>query len=307
MKNLNRQEYLGVPGIYMLQGNVTDKIYIGSARCLYKRINSHLKDLLANRHCNSNLQNYVNKYGIESIEVIILKTYDESISREELYKIEQKFLDDKFDNGKNCFNAHKDVFYLRNNPEINIKKVISIRKSWKENYEELYEIVNKNLDKARESKKQLLKQGKYFPSNMKNKKHKESSKLKMSISAKKRGRHDSSCKKVYQYDLNGKFIRSFDAARDAARFLGIDPTGGTNISKCASGGRNRAYGYLWKYFKKEQLKLNYLLEDTELEIKKYFTYLSDIALYINCDDSTISRSISENRLIFNKYKVYKNE
>lgn len=51
---------------------------------------------------------------------------------------------------------------------------------------------------------------------------------------------------VYQYDLEGNFIREWQSGRFAARELGIDET---IISKTALGqeGRKQAGGFIWKF------------------------------------------------------------
>lgn len=49
---------------------------------------------------------------------------------------------------------------------------------------------------------------------------------------------------VSQFDLNGKFIRDWKSLAEAERIGGFDHRG---ISRCASGKRKKAYGYIWRY------------------------------------------------------------
>lgn len=56
-------------------------------------------------------------------------------------------------------------------------------------------------------------------------------------------REDSS-KRVYQFDLNGKFIKEYPSASEAARQMGCCPD---TISKVCRGLRNNALKYVWKY------------------------------------------------------------
>ena len=49
--------------------------------------------------------------------------------------------------------------------------------------------------------------------------------------------------KVYQFDMNGNFIRAFKSQREAARSLGIR---GENISRNLKGKYKHAGGYIWK-------------------------------------------------------------
>jgi len=48
--------------------------------------------------------------------------------------------------------------------------------------------------------------------------------------------------KVYQYDLSGKYIKSFDSYREAGRYLKKDET---PISRCARGKQKTSYGFFW--------------------------------------------------------------
>lgn len=57
-------------------------------------------------------------------------------------------------------------------------------------------------------------------------------------------------RKIYQYDLNGNYIRSFDSAVEAKRETGI-----YNISKCLSDEYNNAGGYIWTTEYKEIIEL----------------------------------------------------
>lgn len=58
------------------------------------------------------------------------------------------------------------------------------------------------------------------------------------------GKEHHRSKIVYQYTKDGKFIKRWECARDVMRELGFN---NKNISSCALGKRNLAYGYIWKY------------------------------------------------------------
>ena len=83
-------------------------------------------------------------------------------------------------------------------------------------------------------------------------KHNEQSKEKMSKSTSgenhpmygKKGALNHSSKIVYQYDLNGTFIRTFMSCREAATYIGKNAA---NISRCALGNRSSAYNFRWSY------------------------------------------------------------
>lgn len=73
-------------GIYIIKNTINNKVYIGSAKCLYSRIKDHLKRLKSNSHRNNYLQNHYNKYN-NSIyfDVICICRIDELLEKEQFY------------------------------------------------------------------------------------------------------------------------------------------------------------------------------------------------------------------------------
>ena len=57
-------------------------------------------------------------------------------------------------------------------------------------------------------------------------------------------------KKVYQYDLNGNFIREWESTREIQRVLNLSRG---SLSDCCRGVKHRHTlgGYIWKYEKKK--------------------------------------------------------
>ena len=53
-------------------------------------------------------------------------------------------------------------------------------------------------------------------------------------------------KVLLQYDLQGNFIKEFPSVSEASRELGKSQA---NISRCANGFKNQAYGFIWKFKK----------------------------------------------------------
>jgi group I intron endonuclease len=51
-------------------------------------------------------------------------------------------------------------------------------------------------------------------------------------------------KKVYQYDMDGNFIRPFDSCGEAAKNIGKSDS---PINKCARGKQSQAHGFKWSY------------------------------------------------------------
>lgn len=69
-----------------------------------------------------------------------------------------------------------------------------------------------------------------------------------SIRTRKRARRAScwQARRVYQYDLNGNFIKMWDCVLDASEKYS-SASRHSNISRCARGERKTAYGFKWSY------------------------------------------------------------
>lgn len=74
--------------------------------------------------------------------------------------------------------------------------------------------------------------------------------LKIGAVKNKLGYDNWKSKPIYQYDLDGNFIREWACSREVKRQLGINAS---NIRACCNGQRNKAGGYMWKY-KSEVMK-----------------------------------------------------
>lgn len=61
----------------------------------------------------------------------------------------------------------------------------------------------------------------------------------------------SSSKKVYQYSLDGNFIKEWKSSTEAGKSLGKT---NSKICSCARGKRNKAYGFIWNYKKLKKVE-----------------------------------------------------
>lgn len=306
MKDLVRSKYLKVAGIYKIFDEKRKRNYIGSSGDLYSRINSHKNQLINNKHINPFLQRHVNKYGIDSLEVVVLEVISPTPTLKFLLEREQFYLDIYYN--KNCFNGHKKVTYFVDN--LKIRKIIKKAniKNWENNYDKMKKIVVKNLIKAQDSAKHKISTGelvmvapnKGIPTSIEVRK-------KQSEAAFKRGRHESVTVPIYKYNLNGIFIEKFTCIRDAARSCNNNAKSAANLRDCATGNRERAYGFIWKFIFEEKLNLQYSLINMKNNEIIQFINLSDIAIYLNCHPSTISSAYTYNKIIFSKYRIIKNE
>lgn len=57
-------------------------------------------------------------------------------------------------------------------------------------------------------------------------------------------KNNASSKKIYQYDLEGNFIREWPSTREIERQLGFNHQ---NICLCCRGKTKQAYGFIWRY------------------------------------------------------------
>jgi len=77
------------------------------------------------------------------------------------------------------------------------------------------------------------------------KNHTEKTILQMKVSQLGDKHHNS--KKVYQYELDGTFIRSFASSGEAIRYL--DEKSSSSIRRCARGDQETAYSFKWSHKK----------------------------------------------------------
>lgn len=74
--------------IYCLRNTIDNKCYVGSAKKLNYRLWSHKHKLTKGNHTNKHLQNFVNKYGIDSIYFEVLEKVENNIIEREQFWID---------------------------------------------------------------------------------------------------------------------------------------------------------------------------------------------------------------------------
>ena len=85
---LNRKEHLNQTGIYCIRNKINNKVYIGKAKCIYRRIRQHINNLNKKNRDeeNDHLINAWFKYGRENFEYFVLEyTSIEQLKEQELY------------------------------------------------------------------------------------------------------------------------------------------------------------------------------------------------------------------------------
>lgn len=235
IENLNRRSFYNVSGIYRFYTKDNKKSYIGSSVNLYRRINMHINGLLKNKSNCVKLQNYVNKYGMDSLSLEILETFliiDHRLLEErETYYIQYY---NAVNNGFNCLS----VAYS------------SIEFSWTEEQKENHKIVMKDMAiKYRDSllhrlelARKSLADNPVYPYWLVGREFSKETLDKMRQSAYNRGINYQ--KTVIQYDKNMDFIAEYDNARIAERITGV---AFQNIGKCCLGKRNTAGKFIWRF------------------------------------------------------------
>lgn len=109
-------------GVYGIFSKIDDRVYIGSATNFDLRKKTHFDKLKSNVHVNKPLQNFVNKYGIENVEFVVLA----KCPSEYCIKLEQFFLDN-FDNKFNIRLVAESNFGLKASDETK-QKMSEVRK-----------------------------------------------------------------------------------------------------------------------------------------------------------------------------------
>jgi len=103
---------------------------------------------------------------------------------------------------------------------------------------------NQTHTEEQKEKWSKMRKGKPSPCGFAGKSHKEESKSKTSQSLKNNPNVKRT--KVFQYDIEGNFLREFQSISDASKFVGTTPS---NIKYTCEGKFNHCKGYRWSYEK----------------------------------------------------------
>lgn len=158
-------------GIYIIRNLVNCKVYIGKAKCIYKRINNHCSSLNRKdkKHENDHFINSWHKYGKDSFAYTVLEylpLIDELIAQKEIEYIDkyeslnpEKGYNKRYDSSTGLIvseETRKKLSVAQNkrfeNPEERKKMGIQSSKFWKENPEKLQQMADKVSEKTRKYK-----------------------------------------------------------------------------------------------------------------------------------------------------------
>ena len=102
-------------GIYKIINKIDGRYYLGSSQDIDARWITHKRHLNTQKHINIFLQRAWNKYGSDNFDVEIIDNCD-GYSREEIFVIEQQYLDNLDDRAYNLSRVAKGGDNLTNHP-----------------------------------------------------------------------------------------------------------------------------------------------------------------------------------------------
>lgn len=186
------------------KATLNNKVYIGKSINFKNRYYKH-----KNAKSNNYFHRAIRKHGFENVTFEILL---ENIPVKDLIKLETYYID-QYNSIKEGYNLRKDGLENSgwNHSKEKISKAGKGRKAW---------------NKGKQYKRPL------------------SDKSKLSFAKKMSGKNNPNAKKVYQFTIDNKFIKCYEAVSIAAKELSIRIEG---ISKCALGKRKSYMGFKWSY------------------------------------------------------------
>lgn len=111
------------------------------------------------------------------------------------------------------------------------------------------------------------------------------------------GETPDTSKKIYQYSLDGKFIKEFKSVKSVESELGYNSA---SVSEAALR-KGSSYSYFWSYDYTETLNLNeynsifkgtvFLYDSNSLKYVREVKSISDLSKELKCSDSVLSRAI----------------
>lgn len=209
--------------VYKIQSKkLPNAFYIGSTKNYKGRVSKHMFELKNGKHRNRNIQAHCDIYGVEDLYFVIIEeisVIDLLIKREQFY----------FDLLKPTFNISPTAGTCKGvKATQETKDLISKSKKGVPHRPECF---------TGKSERQKGKQ------NALGFKHTEDAKTRIRINNPRR-------KKVYQYDMDGNFIKQWDCPKDAHRVTGINDN---SIYRSLKGFLPHAGFFKWYYNKIDKI------------------------------------------------------
>jgi group I intron endonuclease len=262
-------DYKYLAGIYIIRSLIDGRIYVGSAKTLYRRYLTHHSALRKNEHRSIHMQRFADQYGLNSLSFDLLEIVKD---KTQLLIREQYYLDLYKPFGKDGFNtltvagsrlgaiiseesrlkiSASNKGKIPHNAGIPMSEVQRVKLSLAKTGKRLNE-------EGRAKRSQSLRNRGFKPHNtgkpmtedqkehlrIKNTGKKLSTETKEKIAKSLIGNNRHPVKPVIMYSLDMQPIKEFKSVTDAAKEIG---TSRSNINFCLNGTCKTAAGYVWTY------------------------------------------------------------
>lgn len=298
-------------GIYSIgfKNSINNKTYIGSASRYKSNMSSqkgfqvrwkkHIKMLKNKNHYSSKLQNACNKYGLENIYFKILMICKPS----ECINKEQYFIDkyNSYKNGYNCRPLANSNLGFKQSKKFKFYQSNFYKEKRKKYYTKISNLYKEN--KSTREISALLNVSKGFV-------------IKILKECCVKTRKGGSCRsiKIFQYNMDGSFIKEWNNINECCKALSIKPNCIRDVLKKRSKHAKNFYFSLSKLNQSEILKNIEILKIKSknrkyLNIKQYdinnlylktWRDIKEIKEYYNCSNA-IRRYINSNKIFKNFY------
>jgi group I intron endonuclease len=306
-------------GVYKITCLATNKFYIGSTKNFYKRFIEHRSKLKANTHCNKKLKYSFNKYSEKNFIFEILENVS-NLDRKNLINLEQLYLDKYFQS--------KDKF--RKN-SLNIKPIADggynsssgVRKDLRKKIlvfdlnmnfiEQIYGVIE-TQKKYKVSGVSSCCKGKISRAGNYIFRYHDSLNIIFFDNRKIKGRklkiNPNRAKKVYQYNLNGEFIKEWRCAKEASLSLNIPES---CIRKNTTGKQKTVNKFIFSFIFKNKInnikspKINrFELYDINNNFIKSFNSSKEAANELGFNRDRLYDAVNDNTLLLkNGFKIKK--
>jgi group I intron endonuclease len=220
--------------IYKITNKINGKFYIGKTiKSLSKRFYNHCYD--ANkRNSNSYFHRAIRKYGKENFIIEEIEVCKNNLSNREMFWISH--LNPHYNQ---TLGGDGGILGFKHTEET--KNLLSEKRKGKYTGEQ-NPFYGQHHTQETKQKLSKMRKGQPSPCGFAGKSHKEESKSKTSQTLK----NNPNVKrvKVFQYDIEGNFLREFQSISDAAQFVGTNPS---NIKYTCEGKFKHCKGYKWSY------------------------------------------------------------